>query len=98
MGGTGRRAGSWLGRRAVERSLIPSLDQTRRAGLVVLPGAFVGMLLGGASPAQAAQIQLLVLVALLAAATWSAIGTVWMLAPGLGTVQPGGEATSGSPG
>ncbi len=98
LGATGRQAVSWLGRRAVERSLIPSLDQTRSAGLVVLPGAFVGMLLGGASPAQAAQIQLLVLVALLAAATWSAIGTVWMLAPGLGTVRPGAEATTGSPG
>lgn len=98
LGATSRQAVSWLGRRAVERSLIPSLDQTRSAGLVVLPGAFVGMLLGGASPAQAAQIQVLVLVALLAAATWSAIGTVWMLAPGLGAVRPGDDRVSGSPG
>jgi putative ABC transport system permease protein len=98
LGATSRQAVSWLGRRAVEKSLIPSLDQTRSAGLVVLPGAFVGMLLGGASPAQAAQIQLLVLVALLAAATWSAVGTVWMLAPGLGLVRPAEKAASGSPG
>ena len=39
-----------LGRRSAARALIPALDQTRSAGLVVLPGAFVGMLLGGASP------------------------------------------------
>ena len=31
-------------------ALVPALDQTRTVGLVTLPGAFVGMLLGGASP------------------------------------------------
>jgi putative ABC transport system permease protein len=35
-------------------------------GLVTLPGAFVGMLLGGASPVEAGAVQLFVLVALLA--------------------------------
>ncbi|GAB3681499.1 ABC transporter permease [Angustibacter aerolatus] len=47
-------------------ALVPGLDQTRTVGLVTLPGAFVGMLLGGASPAEAAVVQLVVLVALLA--------------------------------
>lgn len=46
-------------------ALVPGLDQTRTVGLVTLPGAFVGMLLGGATPAQAAAVQLVVLVALL---------------------------------
>ena len=75
-------------RESAAHSLIPGLDQTRSAGLVVLPGAFVGMLLGGATPAQAAQVQLLVLVALLAAATAAAAGTAWTLAPWLGTTMP----------
>jgi putative ABC transport system permease protein len=35
-------------------------------GLVTLPGAMVGMLLGGASPLLAGAVQLFVLVALLA--------------------------------
>jgi putative ABC transport system permease protein len=35
-------------------ALLPGLDQTRTVGLVTLPGAFVGMLLGGATPLQAA--------------------------------------------
>jgi putative ABC transport system permease protein len=48
-------------------ALIPALDQTRTVGLVTLPGAFVGMVLGGASPAAAAALQLVVLIALLAA-------------------------------
>ncbi|WP_308286844.1 ABC transporter permease [Actinomadura parmotrematis] len=48
-------------------ALLPVLDQTRTVGLVTLPGAFVGMLLGGASAAQAAAAQLVVSAGLLAA-------------------------------
>lgn len=46
-------------------ALVPGLDQTRTVGLVTLPGAFVGTLLGGATPMEAAAVQLVVLVALL---------------------------------
>ncbi|KQV05797.1 MULTISPECIES: ABC transporter permease [unclassified Kitasatospora] len=52
-------------RTAAATSLVPALDQTRTVGLVTLPGAFVGMLLGGASPLEAGAVQLFVLVALL---------------------------------
>jgi putative ABC transport system permease protein len=41
--------------------MLPGLDQTKSTGLVTLPCAFVGALFGGASPAQAAQFQLVVL-------------------------------------
>lgn len=99
LGATARQAVSAVGRRAVERSLIPSLDQMRSAGLVVLPGAFVGMLLGGATPVEAAQVQLLVLFALMAAATTAATTVVWLLAPRYGSRRPGspvvGSAQSG---
>ncbi|GAA2442061.1 ABC transporter permease [Streptomyces macrosporus] len=54
-----------IARPAASGGLIPALDQTRTVGLVTLPGAFVGMLLGGASPVQAGAVQLFVLVALL---------------------------------
>lgn len=47
------------------QALVPALDQTRTVGLVTLPGAFVGVLLGGASPLQAGATQLVVLVSLL---------------------------------
>lgn len=53
-------------RRAVTSGLIPVIDQTRSVGLVTLPGTFVGLILGGASPAEAAATQLVVLLALLA--------------------------------
>ncbi|MFB6873824.1 ABC transporter permease [Streptomyces sp. NPDC056323] len=55
-----------IARPAVSDALLPGLDQTRTVGLVTLPGAFVGMLLGGASPVQAGAVQLFVLVALMA--------------------------------
>jgi putative ABC transport system permease protein len=61
-------------RPAAASALIPPLDQTRTVGLVTLPGAFVGVLLGGGTPAQAGAAQLLVLVGLLAAemlAVWA---------------------------
>ena len=57
-----------IGRHRTE-ALLPGLDQTRTVGLVTLPGAFVGVLLGGGSPAQAGAAQILVLVGLLAAQT-----------------------------
>ncbi|MGZ0145763.1 ABC transporter permease [Kribbella sp. WER1] len=48
-------------------ALLPALDQTRTVGLVALPGAYVGMLLGGASPVEAAALQLVVLIGLVSA-------------------------------
>jgi putative ABC transport system permease protein len=55
--------------RRLPEALVPGLDQTRTVGLVTLPGAFVGVLLGGGSPIQAGTAQIVVLVGLLAAQT-----------------------------
>ena len=87
IGATPRQAGRDIARESAQRSLTPGFDQTRSAGLVVLPGAFVGMLLGGATPAEAAQIQLLVLASLAVAAVVAAAGTGWSLAPWIGGVD-----------
>lgn len=54
-----------LARDAAATALLPALDQTRTVGLVTIPGAFVGMVLGGASPLAAAIMQLYVLIAIL---------------------------------
>jgi UDP-glucose/iron transport system permease protein len=61
LGATPSRAHEAVGQEAVRESMLPNLDQTKSTGLVTLPGAFVGALFGGASPAQAAQFQLVVL-------------------------------------
>ncbi|WP_264068787.1 ABC transporter permease [Mycolicibacterium komossense] len=55
--------------RPIRDSLLPNLDQARTAGLVTLPGAFVGVLLATGSAAQAGAVQVLVLVALLLSQT-----------------------------
>jgi putative ABC transport system permease protein len=61
LGATPAHAHQDIGREAVRESLLPTLDQTKSTGIVTLPGAFVGALFGGASPAVAAQFQLVVL-------------------------------------
>jgi len=63
-------------------ALIPALDQTRTVGLVTLPGAYVGVLLGGAGPIQAGMTQVLVLIGLLAAEAVSILVTVQLVAAG----------------
>ena len=50
-------------------ALLPGLDQVRTTGLVTLPGAFIGVMLGGGSPVQAATAQVLVLFGIMAAQT-----------------------------
>jgi putative ABC transport system permease protein len=51
---------------SAREALTPGLDQTRTVGLVTLPGAFIGVLLGGGSPLEAGAAQVLVLIGLLA--------------------------------
>ncbi|SNR69221.1 ABC transporter permease [Blastococcus mobilis] len=62
-------------RPAAATALVPPLDQTRTVGLVTLPGAFVGVLLGGGTPFEAGAAQLLVLIGLLATQTIA----VWVM-------------------
>jgi len=80
IGFTDRQAALEICRPGAAEALIPALDQTRTVGLVTLPGAFVGMLLGGASPQQAAAVQLIVLIGLLAAQSLAITATLELTA------------------
>ncbi|MBG0827894.1 ABC transporter permease [Planomonospora sp. ID67723] len=82
LGFSGRDAALEICRPAAAQALVPALDQTRTVGLVTLPGAFVGMLLGGADPLQAGVVQLVVLVALLAAQAVAVLLTIELVARG----------------
>jgi putative ABC transport system permease protein len=66
IGATPRQAVADVAHFSAGEALVPAIDQTRTTGLVTLPGAFIGALLGGADPTQAARFQLVVLAALLA--------------------------------
>ena len=57
-----RDAALLITRPSAAQALTPAMDQTRTVGLVTLPGAFVGVLLGSGDPVQAAAAQVLVLV------------------------------------
>jgi len=50
-------------------ALLPGLDQVSTTGVVTLPGAFIGVMLGGGTPVQAATAQALVLFGIMAAQT-----------------------------
>jgi putative ABC transport system permease protein len=70
-------------RQAVTTAMIPILDQTKNVGLVTLPGTFVGLILGGASPAEAARVQLIVLLSLLAVELVAALAAARLTVAGL---------------
>jgi putative ABC transport system permease protein len=80
LGLTRRQSVGLVARSAAGLALVPGLDQTRTVGLVTLPGAFVGVLLSGASPLQAGVAQTYVLIALLAVQAISAAVTVELIA------------------
>lgn len=66
-------------RSATRTALIPLVDSTKNVGLVALPGAFVGMMLGGASPREAATVQLVVLFMLLGSVSVAALSTAMLV-------------------
>jgi putative ABC transport system permease protein len=81
LGAVPRRATLWLGRQAIQTALLPSVDQTRTTGIVVLPGAFVGAIFAGASPLEAGRFQLVVLASILAAGVVTASALTRLVDP-----------------
>ena len=79
-------------RPAATLALVPPLDQTRTVGLVTLPGAFVGVLLGSGNPVQAGAAQLLVLIGLLAAEIIAVTATTELVACGHITRSPAAKS------
>jgi putative ABC transport system permease protein len=75
-----RDAALLITRPTANQALVPVLDQTRTVGLVTLPGAFVGVLLGGGDPIQAGITQIVVLVSLLAIEAVAVLVTVEVVA------------------
>lgn len=80
LGATMRQATAEHARLAVHAAMIPPTDQTKTTGLVTLPGAFVGAIFGGLSPVEAGRFQVVVLAAIMAAGSITAV----LVAVGLG--------------
>ncbi|HEY2222218.1 ABC transporter permease [Actinomycetospora sp.] len=96
LGGHHRDAAMIVCRPAATQALVPPMDQTRTVGLVTLPGAFVGVLIGSGNPVQAAAAQVLVLLGLLAAETVAVAVVLELVARGIVVRLP--SITGGSAG
>ena len=59
--------------RALTVGMTPIVDSTKTVGLISLPGAMTGMILAGAAPLEAVQLQIIVMYMLLGAAAFTSL-------------------------
>jgi putative ABC transport system permease protein len=78
LGATGRQAANPYLRTALHSGMTPIVDSTKTVGLIQLPGAMTGMILAGASPLEAVQLQIIVMYMLIGAAAFTGLSTVWL--------------------
>jgi putative ABC transport system permease protein len=82
LGLTSPEAAYEVVRPTAREALTPGLDQTRTVGLVTLPGAFIGVLLGGGTALEAGAAQILVLLGLMAGQALTAAVLLRLVAGG----------------
>jgi putative ABC transport system permease protein len=78
LGATGRKAAHPYLRIALHAGMTPIVDSTKTVGLIQLPGAMTGMILAGAAPLEAVQLQIIVMYMLIGAAAFTGLATVWL--------------------
>ena len=78
LGATSRQASLRQFQRAIRSALTPIIDTTKTVGLIKLPGAMTGMILAGASPLEAVQLQIIVMYMLVGAATFTGLVAAWL--------------------
>ncbi|KAL8036131.1 hypothetical protein ABFX02_12G139800 [Erythranthe guttata] len=81
LGATPRQATLQQVKRALVIALSPVLDNAKTVGLISLPGAMTGMIMGGASPLEAIQLQIVVMNMLVGASTVSSITSTYLCWP-----------------
>jgi len=81
LGATPRQATVHQVRRALIIALSPVLDNAKTVGLISLPGAMTGLIMGGASPLEAIQLQIVVMNMMIGAATFSSIMSTYLSWP-----------------
>lgn len=78
LGATRRQAANRQMRRALTTGMTPMVDNTKTVGLISLPGAMTGMILAGASPLEAVQLQIIVMYMLMGAAAFSGLTATFL--------------------
>jgi len=80
LGATGKQAVTPIVRRAVRAAMVPIIDTTKTVGLIKLPGAMTGMILAGASPMAAVQLQIIVMYMLVGATAFTGLAAAYLTA------------------
>ena len=78
LGATSRQASRSQFQRTLKSAMTPIIDTTKTVGLIKLPGAMTGMILAGASPLEAVQLQIIVMYMLVGAATFTGLIAAWL--------------------
>lgn len=81
LGATPRQATIQQVKRALVIALSPVIDNAKTVGLISLPGAMTGLIMGGASPLEAIQLQIVVMNMLIGATTVSSIMSTYLCWP-----------------
>lgn len=81
LGAMPRKATLQQVKRAFVLGLSPVLDHTKTIGLISLPGAMTGLIMGGASPLEAIQLQIVVMNMIVGATTVSSIMSMYLSWP-----------------
>ncbi|XP_057971967.1 protein ALUMINUM SENSITIVE 3-like [Malania oleifera] len=81
LGATPRQATLQQVKKALVIALSPKLDNAKTLGLISLPGAMTGLIMGGASPLEAIQLQIVVMNMLIGASTISSIMSTYLCWP-----------------
>ena len=78
LGATKQQAARQPMRRALNTGMTPIIDNTKTVGLISLPGTMTGLILGGASPLEAVQVQMIVMYVLVGTAAFSSLITTFL--------------------
>lgn len=90
LGATGHVAVRSPLRETVRTAMLPTLNTLKTTGLVHLPGMMTGMLIAGASPVEAAEMQFVIILVILVAAFLAATTmALWLRKRFLGDLEEG---------
>jgi putative ABC transport system permease protein len=78
LGATRRQASNRYLKMALQSGMIPIVDSTKTVGLIQLPGAMTGMILAGAAPLEAVQLQMIVMYMLIGAAAFTGLAATFL--------------------
>jgi putative ABC transport system permease protein len=78
LGATRRQATNHYLKTALQSGMLPIVDSTKTVGLIQLPGAMTGMILAGAAPLEAVQLQMIVMYMLIGAAAFTGLGATFL--------------------